>query len=125
MNVGKQIQYWKQAALSDLDTAEVLISNKKLREGLFFCHLSMEKALKAHYVKTNRAAAPRTHNLFFFISKCGIDADQLSEDLLGKLMKYQLEGRYPETISLVIPQTEADVLFRQTQDRLRWLIEQL
>lgn len=125
MNAEKQIQHWKDAALSDLDTAAILISNGKLREGLFFCHLGIEKALKAHYVKSNMVAAPKTHNLFLLVSKTAIDPNQISEDFLGKLMDYQLEGRYPENIALLPSQPDAENILHQTQDRLRWLIQQL
>ena len=43
----KQIDYWIKGAINDIDTAELLIKGKKYIEGLFFCHLCMEKALKA------------------------------------------------------------------------------
>lgn len=52
MNINKQIEYWKSGAVNDIDTAELLIRNNKLLHGLFFCHLVIEKIIKAHVVKT-------------------------------------------------------------------------
>ncbi len=50
----KQIEYWKRGADSDIETAEFLISGRKYLEGLFFCHLTIEKILKALVVKKYR-----------------------------------------------------------------------
>ncbi len=41
IEVEKQIEYWHSGALGDIETAEILISNKKFIHGLFFCHLSI------------------------------------------------------------------------------------
>jgi len=43
-NSEKQIQYWKTTALSDFETAEVLIEKEKHLHGLFFCHLAIENS---------------------------------------------------------------------------------
>lgn len=65
INFENQIKYWKKGAISDIETAEILINNNKNLHGLFFCHLVIEKILKAFYVKHNLRLAPKTHNLFF------------------------------------------------------------
>ncbi|MDP3912351.1 MAG: HEPN domain-containing protein [Bacteroidota bacterium] len=51
INVAKQIEYWQKTAESDVETASILISSGKLIEGLFFCHLCIEKIIKALVVK--------------------------------------------------------------------------
>ncbi|NJM94308.1 MAG: HEPN domain-containing protein, partial [Cytophagales bacterium] len=61
----KQIQYWIDGAATDISTAELLIKERRWLPGLFFCHLAVEKALKAHYVKSLGAMAPKTHNLIY------------------------------------------------------------
>jgi HEPN domain-containing protein len=96
INVKKQIDYWINGAKSDLETAELLISGSKVIEGLFFCHLCIEKALKAVIVKENRQIPPRTHDLFSLATKAQINLSQKDQEHLQILMKYQLEGRYPE-----------------------------
>jgi len=53
----KQIEYWIEGAEEDLSTAELLIREKRILHGLFFCHLVIEKAIKAHIVKTSGEVA--------------------------------------------------------------------
>jgi HEPN domain-containing protein len=66
-NIEKQLLYWKTTALSDFETAEILIEKGKFLHGLFFCHLTIEKLLKAHFVKYNNALAPKTHDLIYLL----------------------------------------------------------
>lgn len=63
VNVQKQIDYWINGAEDDIVTAELLIREKRNLHGLFFCHLVIEKAIKAYYVKRTGEIAPRSHNL--------------------------------------------------------------
>lgn len=63
INVKKQIEYWIKGAEDDLLTAELLIREKRFLHGLFFCHLVIEKSIKAHVVSTTKDFAPRTFNL--------------------------------------------------------------
>lgn len=39
INIDKQIEYWTTGADDDLLTAELLIREKRILHGLFFCHL--------------------------------------------------------------------------------------
>jgi len=64
-DLGKQIDYWTRGADNDIETAELLISGKKYLEGLFFCHLTIEKILKALVVKRTDILAPKSHNLSY------------------------------------------------------------
>ncbi len=52
MNVKKQIDYWLTTAKSDLETAEIIFkAGKNYHHCLFFCHLVLEKGLKALVAK--------------------------------------------------------------------------
>ena len=46
IDIRKQIEYWIKGAEDDLLTAELLIREKRISHGLFFCHLVIEKAIK-------------------------------------------------------------------------------
>lgn len=125
MNFLKQIEYWKNSALSDLETAEILIEKDKRLHGLFFCHIVIEKILKAHFVKHNNNYAPKSHNLFYLADNSNLllNADQL--ELLAFLMKYQLEGRYPG-FEADLPDKELTSSYLQkTKELLSWLISKL
>ena len=92
LNIGKQIEYWINSAKSDLDTAELLIRESRYIHGLFFCHLAIEKALKAHVVKISGQIPPKTHNLVYLLDLTHLEIGRNYEDFQGILMKYQLEG---------------------------------
>lgn len=96
-NIEKQIAYWIEGANSDLETAELLINNGKAVQGLFFCHLSIEKAIKALIVKEKHEIPPKSHNLHYLLEKSTISIDEKQLEFLSVLMIYQLEGRYPDS----------------------------
>ena len=96
INVDKQIEYWQNTSAEDIETAEILIDKKKYKEGLFFYHLSIEKILKALYVKNNKELAPKTHNLNYLINKSSLNMNNDLIDIINNLHFFQLEGRYPE-----------------------------
>jgi HEPN domain-containing protein len=73
VDIIKQIAYWKECSISNLETAEILISKKKYVEGLFFSHLSIEKILKALVVKATKEIPPKSHNLEYLSKLAEID----------------------------------------------------
>ena len=124
-NLERQIEYWKNLALLDIETAEILIEKKRLLHGLFFCHLSIEKALKAHYVSCKHKLAPKTHNLIYLADNIDLVLDDSQMQFLGILLKYQLEGRYLEN-ELDSPGKEiADDYLKQSKELLKWLMLKL
>ena len=125
INVEKQIDYWISGAIEDLESAKILIERKRFLHGLFFCHLVIEKSLKAHVVKIEQEVAPRTHNLMFLVEKASLVLSEDDEIFLGILMKYQLQGRYPD-YNPVIPQGEIVMGYlKQTEKLLEWLKKKL
>jgi len=96
MDINKQIDYWAKGSVSDIETAELLITGKKYIEGLFFCHLTIEKSFKALVVKNTNQLAPKSHNLIHLCELAKVDLSDDNISFLSVLMKYQIEGRYPE-----------------------------
>ena len=121
----KQIEYWKTGAEADIDSAEILIEKAKTLHGLFFCHLSIEKILKAHFVKSNKTFAPKTHDLIYLAEKSDIDFSGIDLNLLPVLMKYQLEGRYPDTNIKTPDKEKAKLYLLRTKELLQCLIKEL
>ena len=121
----KQIDYWKKGSLSDIETADILIDKKKYREGLFFCHLSIEKMLKALYVKTKNDIPPKTHNLFQLSENIDLKTDENNSEFFGILMNYQLEGRYPDSYPLIPDEVKVKKYLTKTKDIQQWLINKL
>ncbi len=96
MDISKQLIYWIDGASSDLETAELLINSRRLLHGLFFCHLTIEKVLKAWVGKTTLDIPPKTHNLLRLHEISNLSLSEEEIKLHEVLMIYQLEGRYPE-----------------------------
>lgn len=82
-NIEKQIDYWMNTAFEDLETAKILITKNRFLHGLFFCHLVIEKAIKAHVVKHTKEFAPRSHNLLFLSEKTNLELCDENELFLG------------------------------------------
>jgi len=96
INIAKQIEYWCNSAENDIETAAILITSGKYIEGMFFCHLSIEKIIKALVVKQTENIPVRSHDLFHLIEIAKITITEEQSNSMQILMKYQLEGRYPE-----------------------------
>ncbi|HMQ80311.1 MAG TPA: HEPN domain-containing protein [Ignavibacteria bacterium] len=124
-NHNKQVEYWIAGADSDIETAKLLLENDKILHGLFFCHLSVEKILKSIIVNTSGEFAPKSHNIFFLAEKCGVKLPEEFETLAGILMKYQLEGRYPDYEPDLPDKEKAWSYYNQTLEFKIWLKEKL
>ena len=125
INIEKQIEYWTNGAKDDLDSAKILIERERLLHGLFFCHLVIEKVIKAHIVKQTREVAPRSHNLIFLSEKANLELNEDDELFLGILMKYQLQGRYPDYNPIIPDKYRVNDYLRRTKELLTWLKKRL
>ncbi len=121
IDVHKQIEYWIEGSEDDLLTADLLIREKRILHGLFFCHLVIEKAIKAHIVKISRDVAPRSHNLIYLSERAGLDFDDEIQIFLGILMKYQLQGRYPDYNPVLPNKIKVNEYLENTKTLLQWL----
>lgn len=120
-DIQKQIDYWINGADEDIVTAALLIREKRNLHGLFFCHLVIEKAIKAHVVQKIGDVAPRTHNLIYLSEKSELEFDDDTQIFLGILMKYQLQGRYPDFNPVLPDQIRVHEYFNKTKELLQWL----
>jgi len=57
MDVEKQADYWKIGSQEDLAAARHLMEKDHCRHALFFAHLAIEKALKAHVCRCTKDLA--------------------------------------------------------------------
>jgi len=125
MDVQKQIEYWIKTAEEDLITAGLLIQNERFLHGLFFCHLCIEKAIKAHMVKQTRQIPPKLHNLSFLLSKTNLSLTDDYKELTAILMTYLLESRYPENYPQIPSAEEAKEYLARTKNLFIWLKSKL
>lgn len=81
-DIERQVQYWRDGAQEDFAAGEVLVSNGHARQGLFFVHLALEKALKAHVTRSTGDVAPMTHSLMRIAQLSGLAMTAEMRDLL-------------------------------------------
>lgn len=125
IDIQKQIEYWQNGAIEDWDVAQGLISQNKVRHGLFFAHLALEKLLKAHVCRQTQDLAPRIHNLSRLTELAALPLSQNQQDILAEMNVFNLEGRYPDVLMPPPSQDEAENYMHQTEEVYQWLMRQL
>jgi HEPN domain-containing protein len=63
IDIAQQVHFWRDGAQEDLTVVQELLERGRIRHGLFFMHLALEKLLKAHVCRQTHDLAPRLHNL--------------------------------------------------------------
>lgn len=125
VNIDKHISYWRKGADEDFEVATQLVDSGKIRHGLFFLHLSLEKIIKAYICRNTGDIAPRLHNLSVLAEMSGIDFQQEQLDFLAEMNPLNIEGRYPDTWGPLPSRAEANTLVEQSGEILLWLMNQL
>ncbi|MCC6550689.1 MAG: HEPN domain-containing protein [Ignavibacteriaceae bacterium] len=97
------------------------MDNGKILYGLFFCHLSIEKLLKSHYVRCTNSLAPKTHDLLYLSRSLDFELDAGQIAFFATLMYYQLVGRYPENLPETPAKEKAQEYLNKTKEIFEWL----
>lgn len=90
------VKYWRTASKEDFDSAEILFENKKYHHALFFCHLSIEKMLKAIIVKSTKTAPPLIHDLVRLGEKAKLLLNHSQMNELAEITTFNIEARYDD-----------------------------
>ena len=120
---------WLELCDDDLLTAKALFQSKRYLHMGFFCHLIVEKALKAVIAHKTDEIPPRIHDLVKLASM-GSVFDIMSEEqkqLLHTLMPLQIEARYPEykkRIAASLSTIHCEQLLSATEEFLCWIKQQ-
>jgi HEPN domain-containing protein len=97
IDIAKQVVFWRDGAQEDLSVAEELLEGGRVRHGLFFLHLALEKILKAHVCRQTRDLAPRLHNLVRLAELAERQLPEQYMDILAEMNRFAIAGRYPDT----------------------------
>lgn len=88
---------WFKSSEDDFDTMLSMFKSKHYDWALFVGHLSVEKLLKAYYVKKHRDHAPFTHNLLRLAELCRLDIeDENIKNQLLDITTFNLNVRYDD-----------------------------
>ncbi|MCF7956294.1 MAG: HEPN domain-containing protein [Phycisphaerae bacterium] len=121
----KIVKNWLDLAQYDFDTAEIMLDRGRHIYVAFMCQQTIEKVLKAIYVKNTNQAPPYTHNLTRLLDKLSL-AEQLDDaqcSALETLNSYYIECRYTEAfeeLSSMLDQAKSKELFNMTKELFKW-----
>lgn len=100
--MNQQVANWLSSAQYDLETADHTYESGRYVYTIFFCHLALEKALKAKVHEVTGKLPPKTHNLRHLLALSNIEADESVVEFLSKLSDVSVPTRYPEDFQKVI-----------------------
>ena len=94
INIDTILSYWRKGAAQSLEIAEYLFKGKKYSACLFFCHLTLEKALKALIVAKTKKHAPYIHELDRLANKIKLDLTTKQIQDLKIITTFNIQARY-------------------------------
>lgn len=97
MTKEEHINYWRESAQHDLESAEDIFDSGRYDWCLFVGHLALEKILKAIFVdRNNNNMPPKIHNLVRLAELSEIEVDDEQKFLLDKINDFNIQTRYPD-----------------------------
>lgn len=91
---------------------------------VFFCHLALEKILKAHVSEIREEMPPKSHDLIYLIRLAGMDLPSHYLDFIGKINTASIPTRYPEDLQRALedyPRAVVRQYLKQTETIVQWL----
>jgi HEPN domain-containing protein len=125
IDIEKQIAFWRDGAQEDLTVAEELLERSRVRHGLFFLHLALEKILKAHVCRQTRDLAPRVHNLVRLAELGETHLPEQYMDTLAEMNRFAIAGRYPDLPFPLLTPAESRVYADRAKEVLACLRRRL
>ena len=122
----QQLKYeeWFFQSDYDLETAYQMLLSGRNVYCIFMCHLSLEKALKALYIKRLNEIPPKLHSLMYFVNRIQLVLSDEYVLFIEKIDSLSIVTRYPEDLRAMIAlytpeQTKA--IYEQTNIVQQWL----
>ena len=95
-------QEWLKQAEYDLATAKMMFKTGRYIYCVFMCHLSLEKILKASYIKNLEKNPPKVHNLVYLVTAQKLNLPKLITDFLDDLNEISVPTRYPQELAKIL-----------------------
>jgi HEPN domain-containing protein len=90
------VSHWIESSKDDLITMDKLFKSNSNNWALFVGHISLEKILKAFYVKQNKKHAPAIHNLYRLAELSKIIMPYDYTDWLDTITSFNINARYDD-----------------------------
>jgi len=126
--MNKQVQNWLDSASYDFETAEHMLQGGRYIYAIFFCHLALEKLLKASVQQATDTLPPRTHNLRHLAGLSSLELPPEIFEFLSKLSDVSIPTRYPEDLNKMLEAYTRPVVgeyVEQTRKAFEWIRESL
>ncbi|MFC1615208.1 HEPN domain-containing protein [Patescibacteria group bacterium] len=92
--INKVIEYWRCGSEQDWEVARNLFKLKHYHYTLFFCHLTLEKMIKAIVVLKTQNQSPYIHDLYTLILKANIKITSEQKKNLEVVNTFNIRARY-------------------------------
>lgn len=92
----KIIRHWIESSNNDFKTANDLFQAQSYHWALFIGHISVEKLLKAYYVKRACKHAPSIHNLYRLSELCDLEVPENYSDWMDMITSFNINARYDD-----------------------------
>jgi HEPN domain-containing protein len=123
----KAYNEWVLQSDYDYETAEAMFSTARYVYAVFMCHLSIEKMIKAQYVKRLNNVAPKSHNLLWLAEEIKLEFPETLYKFIFRLNDASLPTRYPQQLSASIKLYSKAVtleILNKTKELQQWIKQQ-
>lgn len=116
-------KHWLKLAEDDLEKAVILFNAEKFDGTIFFGQQTVEKALKALWIREKKTEVPRYHDLLFFFKRLELPSrfKTACEDLTGGY----ITTRYPTSLQISFTKEETKFLLEKSEEILLWVKKKL
>lgn len=126
MEVTDKIKYWVDLSEYDLTTAKAMLKTRRFLYVGFMCHQSLEKLLKAAFIKSNSSSPPFTHSLIDLAKRASIYDEFTSEqkDFIDYMQPLNIQARYPtnkEKIFKTLSNKKCEEIIKETKRLSKWI----
>lgn len=128
MTKEEHIKWWIDESDRNWETAIHNLAAKQFVFALFAFHLSLEKLLKAIWVKDNADNyPPRTHDLTKLHNESDLELENGWYDYLGTINDWNIESRYPDYKLKLYKRADMEYLLNHQikLNKLRHILKQI
>lgn len=125
-----KVKYWVELSDYDFETAKAMLKSGRYLYVGFMCHQTIEKILKAYFIKINTESVPYSHSLSYLAKKAGLyESFSLAQkDFVDMLEPLNIEARYPshkEQLFKSLTKDKCAQILSKTKDLQKWIKEKL
>ena len=124
MELEAKIDFWVDNSNYDLKTAKSMQKARRYVYTVFMCQQSIEKYIKALYLKKHNTEAPKSHNLLYLLEQIDVEISEDEKKFLAEISSFYISGRYPDykkKISAMLDSMKAKKYLKKSEEFLKWL----